>query len=901
VAIEDATAGSVSFAGLHHQATRLAVEIQSACIPTRDRRPRVGIVLPNGPETAVTLLGTAIAGTAIPFNPSYLASEFEAYFRETRLDALVLGPTETGPCLGAARALGIRVLRLTEDGPSLGLSTEACTLSPPNPDDVALVLLTSGSTGRAKCVPLTHENVCTSARDICQSMQLTEKDRCLAMWEQYHVGGLVDLLLAPLASGGAVICTGGFNAREFYRLLVDSNPTWFQCVPTTLSELLFHAGRHQLDPTPNALRLIRSVAASLPPSIKEQAESLFSVPVIQTFGMTEAGPLITSTRLGPPVGKPKSVGFSCGPEIRILGPTGETLSTNEIGEIAIRGPNVFSGYENDPVANQHSFRDGWFLTGDIGFLDHDAELFLTGRTKHMINRGGEKVNPQEIDDALMLHPAVAAAAAFPIKHNRLGEDVAAAVVLDAPVDVETLRRYLTSHLAPFKIPAHIEIVSELPRTSVGKIDRLALAQNRETMDPAISRVAAPVHEMEMTIARVWATELDLEDVSIHDGFAALGGDSLSSVRVLVALENVLGRRIPDTVLNPSTTVAQLAQRLDAIALDQNQHPQRHRKAPEAQQDRLGDGHEPNNLIDLDPLAYDNVHQIYARWKSCQTVRELNIWSDHLTLYTTPAELRTLLLQLGSERHFWPRLQPSGIRGGLRLWWPRWKWRRKLDAALRKMPAMLDWERIRITPGALLYQCANVTNHPKDLIVAFGGMSRRLMVPTYNILGNLDAEKFDLLFLIDNHRCHYERGIDGMGGNIKDVAASIGSFVLRHKYREVIALGTSSGGLPAVYVGLANRWSRVVTIGADNLGFERHRRTSAMLQDLSTVPAVGTTTIRACYGAENRRDRDAAAALARMFPEVILVEEPKCTSHNLLWYMYKRSKLRSFLDEQLTGV
>jgi acyl-CoA synthetase (AMP-forming)/AMP-acid ligase II len=294
--------------------------------------------------------------------------------------------------------MGIRVLRLSPDGGLAGTRGDGPVPSPA-PDDVALVLLTSGSTGRAKSVPLTHRNVCASARDVAASMSLGSSDRCLAMWEQYHVGGLVDLLLAPLVSGGVVICTPGFRTDEALRLLAEARPTWFQVVPTTLGDLVAQVRRDGRGRPGGSLRLLRSVAAALPPRLMAEAEETFSVPVLQTFGMTEAGPLITSTLPPPAPRKPGSVGRSCGCEIRIVDSGWVALPPGQTGQVAIRGPNVFSGYEDDAAANAAQFRDGWFLTGDLGRLDPEGDLFLVGRLKQLINRGGEKVNPQEVDDA----------------------------------------------------------------------------------------------------------------------------------------------------------------------------------------------------------------------------------------------------------------------------------------------------------------------------------------------------------------------------------------------------------------------------------------------------------------------------------------------------------------------
>jgi len=379
------------------------------------------------------------------------------------------------------------------------------------------------------------------------------------MWEQFHIGGLTDLLLVPLAAGSAVICTEGFNPADFYRLLEIKRPTWFQGVPTALHELVFYATKHQVTTQPNSLRMVRSVAAALAPSLMAEVEELFGVPVIQTFGMTEAGPLITSTLMPPAERKPGSVGPSAGPAVRIRGPKGDALGRGEIGEVAVRGANVVSGYEDDPEATAHSFRDGWFLTGDTGYLDADGHLFLKGRLKQMINRGGEKVNPQEVDDVLVTHPAVAEAAAFAVKHRTLGEDVGAAVVLkpSATVNEIELRSFVADRLASFKVPQRINFVGRIPRNAVGKIDRPSLTQMADARSGGIG-VGTLANNLEERIAEVWAVELGLPEVGPEDNFFAIGGESLSGVRVFLEVEKAFGKTLPESALVNITTVREMA-------------------------------------------------------------------------------------------------------------------------------------------------------------------------------------------------------------------------------------------------------------------------------------------------------------------------------------------------------
>lgn len=629
-ALEQEGSPPVSRGELRTRAIALARRLAAA---SPGRRPRVGLVMPNGAGLAAALLGATLAGAALPFNPACTEAELRAYFRDTRLDLLLLPAEGQGAAMAAAASLGLRVLRLDAAGRAPAEPAEGPEPRP-SPDDVALVLLTSGSTGRAKSVPLTHRNVCASARDVARSMSLGPEDRCLAMWEQHHVGGLVDLLLAPLASGGTVICTPGFRTEEAIRLLGEARPTWFQVVPTTLGDLVSQLRQRKGFSRPAGLRLVRSVAAALPPRLMAEAEEVLGVPVLQTFGMTEAGPLITSTLLPPVVRKPGSVGRSCGCEIRIVGPDWSELPAGQTGQVAIRGPNVFLGYEDDPAANAAQFRDGWFLTGDLGRLDPEGDLFLVGRVKQLINRGGEKVNPQEVDDALLTHPAVAEAAAFPVPHPTLGEDVAAAVVLRSPADPADLRAHLAGLLAPFKIPGRIDVRESLPRNKVGKVDRLELARlsaPRPAAAPAPEGAANPLHAR---LAQLWARELGRDTVAPDDDFSALGGDSLSAVRLLVAVERELGARIPPQRVASIRTVRQMAACLSS---------------PDLLSPRLPSPLGPDALLALEAVNALEGLPVRPGTSTLTDVQPAGSRPPLLWCFNTPRQMRQLARSLGPDQ------------------------------------------------------------------------------------------------------------------------------------------------------------------------------------------------------------------------------------------------------------
>ncbi|HWR26586.1 MAG TPA: AMP-binding protein, partial [candidate division Zixibacteria bacterium] len=431
------------------------------------------------------------------------------------------------------------------------------------PDDTAILLHTSGTTSRPKIVPLTHRNICVAVRYICQALALGTADRCLSMMPQFHIGGLVDLLLAPLASGGSVICTSGFStADSFFSLLKKYGPTWYQAVPATLYELITYAEREKITEISSSLRFIRSVAAPLNSQMMYYLESLFKVPVIVTYGMTEASPLITTNPLPPARRKAASVGKSVGPEIVVVNEVGKILPRGEIGEILIRGDNVISGYENNPEANDQTFHNGWFHTGDLGYLDEEEYLFLKGRLRELINRGGEKISPQEIDSILLEHPAVAQAVSFPIPHPILGEDIAVAVVLNAGKDLskKDLVAFAAKQLAFFKVPRTVYFTDHIPKGPTGKVHRAGMASHFSGNADASLEIeyTAPRTEIEEKLVDIWTKLLRVHPVGVNDNFFDLGGDSLCVVEMFLEIENKFSHTLPLYTIFLFPTVAELS-------------------------------------------------------------------------------------------------------------------------------------------------------------------------------------------------------------------------------------------------------------------------------------------------------------------------------------------------------
>ena len=449
------------------------------------RGDRVGIVLPNGPEMATAFLSVASAATSAPLNPSYRQDEFEFYLEDLNAKALMVEAGSSSPALRAAEKLGVKLITVTpEPGAGAGAfrlsgatTGAAARPGPAQADDVALILHTSGTTSRPKIVPLAHANIWTSAGTVATALELSDEDRGLIVMPLFHIHGLIAGLSAPLSRGGSVFCTGGFNALKFFAEMEEAKPTWYTAVPTMHQAILTRAGRNKEIIARNPLRFVRSSSSSMPPTVIAELEAVFKCPVIEAYGMTEATHQMASNPLNG-IRKPGSVGLAAGPEIAIMDEAGRLLGRGETGEVVIRGENVTSGYENNAKANAQAFVDSWFRTGDQGVIDADGYLSLTGRLKEIINRGGEKISPREVDEALMDHPAVLQAVTFALPHPMLGEDVGAAVVLREGLTAteQELGAFLSERLAPFKTPQKILFLEEIPKGATGKLQRIGLAQ-----------------------------------------------------------------------------------------------------------------------------------------------------------------------------------------------------------------------------------------------------------------------------------------------------------------------------------------------------------------------------------------------------------------------------------------
>ena len=477
---------------LSYQALRSLIEETGAALARRGIGPndRVALVLENGPEMAAAFLAVASAATAAPLNPAYRAEEFEFYLTDLKTRLLVVSDGASSPAVDVAAKLSIPVARLVpEPGRGAGsfrLEFAAAnatrsgggTAEPSRDDDVALVLHTSGTTSRPKLVPLRQRNICASAVNIGRTLRLTPEDRGLVIMPLFHIHGLMAALLAPLAKGGEVCCTPGFNALKFFGWMAERRPTWYTAVPTMHQAILARAAHNAQVVKQSRLRFTRSSSSAMPLKVIRELEAAFNAPVIESYGMTEAAHQMASNPLPPGVRKPGTVGPAAGPEVRVVDDRGDPVVSGASGEIVIRGDNVMGGYENNLSANATAFVRGWFRTGDQGVMDADGYVSVTGRLKEIINRGGEKISPREVDEILQQHPAVHQCVTFAMRHEMLGEDVAAAVVLKdgATATDRELKQFAAARLADFKVPRKVLIVPAIPVGPTGKLQRIGLAK-----------------------------------------------------------------------------------------------------------------------------------------------------------------------------------------------------------------------------------------------------------------------------------------------------------------------------------------------------------------------------------------------------------------------------------------
>jgi len=566
-----------TYADLLSQVENTATWLSSSSISHGDK---VVTVVPDSPEMAALFLGVSSVAACAPLNPRYRTTDFERYLPDLNPKLVIVDSATESPIRDMARSTGIPVVELRRGSETaagrfnLGepfQSVSRSKIAYSTSDDVALVLHTSGTTSRPKMVPLTQANLCTSALNIAQSLELTAADRCLNIMPLFHVHGLIGAVLSSLAVGASVVCTPGFRATEFFDWLDQFEPTWYTGVPTMHQAILSRVSENRECIEQARLRMIRSCSSALSPQTLAELEQTFGVPAIEAYGMTEASHQMASSPLPPGKRKPGSVGMPTGIDLAILDETGKVLAAEEVGEIGIRGPNVTKGYENNPEANQNSFVNGWFRTGDQGRLDVDGYLWITGRVKELIVRGGEKIAPREIDELLLTHPAVAQALAFAIPDQALGEEVGAAVVLKPGVSVSGMQlcEYMAERIVDFKVPRRIVFLESLPLGPTGKPQRIGLASKLgiDSTKPKEMKQGSlePRNEIERRVADIWREVLRKPTLGVLDNFFDLGGDSILAVQLTNRLAREFEVKISVPRLIQLATVAEIASWIDGLS------------------------------------------------------------------------------------------------------------------------------------------------------------------------------------------------------------------------------------------------------------------------------------------------------------------------------------------------
>lgn len=525
---------------------------------------RVGIVLPRCPEAAV--LGVSIAShtTSVPLNPTLTAMEFEEEVRRVSLDAVVLPSWQESSAGAAARNSSLGIFQVSKCTNGLGdvalqqirqIPRARQKSSVSSPQSAAIILRTSGTTGAVKLVPVTHQNLIEMANKMRRWFSLSFEDRCACILPTYYAAGLKTTLLAPLLLGESVALPATNHPENLSEWISDLRPTWFSATPSVLLAILDRLSELP-EKLEHSLRFVLSSSAYLPEAVRTELEAALGVPVLEFYGLSEAG-IMAANPAPPAKRKPGTAGLVPRSELAIKDQDETLLPDGKIGEIVVRGPSVTPAYINEFGSSGTGLKNGWLATGDLGFVDSEGFLTIVGRIKELINRGGEKVSPYDVEKALLLHPSVQDAAAFSIPHPRLGENVAAAVVLRPGIHAtpSELREFLYGQLAHFKVPQQVFILPSLPR---GKTNKILRSQLSEMVAQHIRQPTPPEGLLELQISEIWQSLLGRTDIGVEDDFFEAGGDSLQATEMILNVEIVTRQRIPKSELRSAYTIRQLA-------------------------------------------------------------------------------------------------------------------------------------------------------------------------------------------------------------------------------------------------------------------------------------------------------------------------------------------------------
>jgi len=573
---------STDFAPLSYRELQILIDNVRAALRSAGFSPtaRIAIAIPNGPHAALAIVAVSCSAVSIPLNPKQTLREIKTSLATLQADAMLLVEGSDSAARQAAEEMGTTILEASypKDGglgfaiiePKTSAAAALGESAEPDPDAPIFILQTSGTTSEPKLIPFSHSNMLAAASRLQTWFDLTPEDRCLSVSPVFYSHGLKVTVFTPLLTGGTIVFPSDTSAFDFSEWFGFLKPTWYSAGPT-LHRLVFDQTQWRADAkSGHSLRFILSGGAPLPNSVLKGLESTLGVPVVEHYGSSEAAQIAANRPL-PGQFKHGTCGIPWPGTVRIVGEDGRNLATGEAGEVLIGGPTLSSGYLNAPELNSACFVDGWFKTGDLGTIDNDGFLTLHGRKNDIINRGGEKISPAEIDELLMRHPAIAEAAAFSIPHSRLGEEVAVAVVLRPGMTLSSIeiRKYLQDKVAPFKIPRRVAVRDQLPKGRTGKIQRWRLTETWNEISaplpdvnaPQLVENAGPESALTSGLLTIWERLLKTAPLSIDDDFFEKGGDSLLAAEMLVDLESLIGKTIPSSLLFEATTIRQLTQKL----------------------------------------------------------------------------------------------------------------------------------------------------------------------------------------------------------------------------------------------------------------------------------------------------------------------------------------------------
>jgi oxalate---CoA ligase len=560
---------SLSFGDLARRIQQIGTQLRAAGIGPASR---VGIALQRGPEAALLSVTVCCTASVLPINPNLPPAELRAELERIRLDALIV-PADAGlPDWASAAGEGFGLFKATKAISSFGeIALEQVRpiqrsrpASPVTARSWAAIFRTSGTTGASKRVPVTHENLIEMARKMERWLKLSPADRSACILPIYYNAGFKATLLAPLLIGCSVALPASTSPADIHRWLAELRPTWLTAAPAFLQAVVEKLQARVGGTPDHSLRFVLSTASFLPEATGTALERLLAVPIVEFYGLCEAG-MMTAPALPPELARAGSVGRIPEGELAVRDDKGAFVRPGQAGEVVLRGPSVMPGYLFDDIDGVPSgLQDGWLSTGDLGIIDREGFLTIVGRTKEIINRGGEKISPYDVEKALLRHPAVREAAAFAVPHPRLGENVGAAVVLHAGVEATfpQLIDFIYDRLAPFQMPRHIHIVESLPVGPTGKISRpqlsAAFAHHRRTTQ-------RPAASLEIVIADIWQRVLERTDIGMDDDFFEIGGDSLQATEMLLELEETTHHRIAPSDVRAQLTIRQLCETLASAA------------------------------------------------------------------------------------------------------------------------------------------------------------------------------------------------------------------------------------------------------------------------------------------------------------------------------------------------